>query len=231
MSSSCYKLTLPNLARFAWKHVVRLDPPYFATIALALLIGWLASRTPGYRGVPFHVNLLQLLSHVGYLNGFTGFPWLVSAFWTLAIECQFYLLIAVAFPLFVSRKRAVRLTASGIALLMPLLYHPAAPYFEIPLVLYFLPLFVCGIAAFQRFAGIANGRETGFVLAFVAAMLYVRMGIPETLVGLASAGLILLAPGWSNRTLAFLGSISYSLYLVPAFNLCALTKTCGNQNR
>lgn len=150
-----YKLSPSNFGRFVLKRVVRLDPPYFAVIVLVLILAFASTLVPGFRGEPFHFDLEQTVLHVGYLNGLAGAPWLNPVFWTLAIECQFYLLIAVIFPLTISRRQRVRLIGFG-ALLMASTLAP-----RVELVTYHLPLFIFGIVAFQQFAGICSRQEAG----------------------------------------------------------------------
>jgi len=53
---------------FILKRLARLEPPYFAAIAITLALGYLSARAPGFHGSAFHVGALQLLLHVGYLN-------------------------------------------------------------------------------------------------------------------------------------------------------------------
>lgn len=64
-----YQVNAGNVRRFVWKRLIRIEPPYVATVLLV-------------------VNPL---------------------FWTLAVECQFYLLIAVVYPLIESPRRGTRL--------------------------------------------------------------------------------------------------------------------------
>jgi peptidoglycan/LPS O-acetylase OafA/YrhL len=203
-----YRLMPSDFCRFLWKRVVRLEPPYFVTIAAILLLGYLSARAPGYRGEPFHLNPLQLVLHVGYLNTFSGLPWLNPAFWTLAIECQFYLLIALIYPLVVSRSRTIRLITIASMLTASLLYP------RDHLVIYYLPLFACGIGAFQGFAGICAKWESALILASTALILWVHMGAIVMLLGLGTALVIVAVPSWTNPPLALLGTLSYSLYLL-----------------
>lgn len=203
-----YRLSPSNFGRFVWKRVVRLEPPYFATIVLILTLSYLSARTPGYRGEPFHLNLLQLALHVGYLNSFVGMPWLDPAFWTLAIECQFYLLVALVFPLVITESRTNRLVSIGSLLVASM--FPTSDHF----VIFFIPLFVCGIVAFQVFSGICKKWEAALVLVPVAAILCVHMGAIVMVVGLATAIVIVVVPSWTNPPLAVLGTLSYSIYLL-----------------
>jgi peptidoglycan/LPS O-acetylase OafA/YrhL len=203
-----YRLSPSNFGRFVWKRVVRLDPPYFATIGLILLLAYLSARAPGFRGAPFHLDPLHVALHVGYLNAFAGFPWLNPVFWTLAIECQFYLLIALIFPLIVSRSRTIRLAVAGLSLVGSLLYPSGHA------VISYMPLFACGIVAFQWFADACAKWEAVLILSLAAVTLYSSRGVLVMLVGLATAFVILAMPSWTNAPLAFLGTLSYSLYLL-----------------
>jgi peptidoglycan/LPS O-acetylase OafA/YrhL len=203
-----YHLSPSNFGRFVWKRVVRLEPPYFATIALILLLAYLSARTPGYRGEPFHLNLVQIALHIGYLNAFAGLPWLNPAFWTLAIECQFYLLVALIFPLVVSGSRTIRLLSIA-SLLIASLVYPRVHFLS-----YYLPLFICGIVAFQWFSGICVKWETALILLPAAIILYAHMGVWVMVIGLATAFIIVAVPSWTNAPLALLGTLSYSLYLL-----------------
>ena len=175
---------------------------------MILTLAFLGARAPGFHGRPFHFDFLLVALHVGYLNAFVGLPWLNVVFWTLAIECQFYLLIAIVFPLIVHRRRAVRLVGMG-ALLMAGLFSLRGNT-----VIYYLPLFACGIVGFQWFAGACAAWEAPLLLVPAAALLYMHMGALVMVAGLATSVIIVAIPAWTSRPLAFLGTLSYSLYLL-----------------
>jgi peptidoglycan/LPS O-acetylase OafA/YrhL len=205
---SGYRLSAPDFRRFVWKRIVRLDPPYFATIALIILLQYLTVHAPGYRGQPFEISATQLALHVGYLNAFFNQPWLNPVFWTLAIECQFYLILALIFPLLASHDTWVRRLVMLLLACCGLL-HPATRS-----IISFLPAFACGIAAFQYFTGIATKWEAGLIVVIGAAVLYLRMGVPEAVATVATALIIVTVPAWTNAPLSYFGAISYSLYLL-----------------
>jgi peptidoglycan/LPS O-acetylase OafA/YrhL len=85
--------TLASFPRFVLRRMMRLDPPYFATLALALLI---VSAAHVSGGAPFPYHASDVALHVGYLSGLAERPWIVSTFWTLGIEFQYYILIGLA---------------------------------------------------------------------------------------------------------------------------------------
>lgn len=203
-----YRFSLSNFGRFTWKRVIRLDPPYLTTIALILLLGYLSAHSPGFHGLSFHVDPVQVGLHLGYLIGFSNRSWLSPVFWTLAIECQFYLLIALIFPLLVSTRWRIRHVSLGFLLMASMLYAHEN------VVTYYLPLFSCGIIAFQWLTGVCSKLEAVWILLAAAVMLDFRMGFAVAIVGLATACLIVWIPSWTSPPLAFLGTVSYSLYLL-----------------
>jgi len=99
---------LADAPAFILKRLTRLEPPYFAAIAITLALGYLSARAPGFKGSPFHVTPLALLLHVGYLNAIFHQPWLSPVFWTLAVEFQFYLAMLLLCGGLSSEKRVLR---------------------------------------------------------------------------------------------------------------------------
>lgn len=94
---SAFLLAQPFLAKglavdwrgYAGKRLLRVVPPYYASI----LLGWLLV---GHTGHPwFAIDWRQLWTHVAFLHSFWGDTHLAVSpvYWTLAIELQFYLLL------------------------------------------------------------------------------------------------------------------------------------------
>jgi peptidoglycan/LPS O-acetylase OafA/YrhL len=149
-----------------------------------------------------------LALHLGYLNAYFGGTWVNPVFWTLAIEFQFYLLIALVYPLLSHRWAWVSLSCVAIL---------AAISISLPatnLVFQWLGLFGLGIISFQFFTGLAD-RTTYFVaLAAMTAVCYSVLGAMITAVGLASALAITFLRIPRTNFLSLLGAISYSVYLL-----------------
>jgi peptidoglycan/LPS O-acetylase OafA/YrhL len=102
-----------NIGSFMLRRLKRLEPPYLACIALVLILNIVSSMAPGYRGAAVPHAWPQLAAHFAYANAFLGYKWLNPVFWTLAIEFQFYLLMACVFPFVAHRLWPVRLATSG----------------------------------------------------------------------------------------------------------------------
>lgn len=198
-----------NWAAFIGKRILRIDPPYLVAALLALLLSYASAATPGFRGQVPSVSAPQLLFHLGYLNGIAGYPWLIDVFWTLAIEFQYYLLISLAFGMIRSSAWQRRWPFAALCILSPFLSHANIYVFQ------FLGLFMLGITMFQYRVGVIGRGEAAALLGLASASVAFSMGSAELAVGLVSA--IVILSGWDfgrTRALAFLGSISYSLYLI-----------------
>lgn len=106
------RVTPGYLANYALRRVIRLDPPYWTTIALVLLLHFVMQLHPAEFDSPLDVPVklepglswYLVASHLVYLQNILGFDNLSAGFWTLCIEVQFYLLyvsglgIAQRFP-------------------------------------------------------------------------------------------------------------------------------------
>jgi len=196
-----------NFPRFLVKRIVRLDPPYLASIGLILAVAYASSRSSLYTGVPFELNFSQILLHVGYLNAFFQKGWLNPVFWSLAIEFQYYLLIGLIFPFILSRKRSVRLIAEAGLLTAALSIRNDAFVFK------YLAAFLMGILVMQFYVRLIGIRELLLMAVPVIVGCVAALGYKVTLVSVISA-CALLIPNLHSRLLWFLGDISYSLYLV-----------------
>ena len=69
---------------------MRLDPPYWFAIALAVIVAAVTDLGPA-RPPSFG----DLVAHVFYAQQFFGVPHIIGVFWTLCLEIQFYLAYVV----------------------------------------------------------------------------------------------------------------------------------------
>jgi peptidoglycan/LPS O-acetylase OafA/YrhL len=194
---------LRDAGKFLLKRLARLDPPYLASIVLSIGALLLAAR---HGGEPFVISWPQIALHLGFLTIFSHYEWLNTVYWTLAVEFQFYLLLAFTFPLLKHRYRWLLFGClTGLSVITP----------GIP----FLPIhsshFLLGIGVFMFYTGVSSRVESAAWMGAAIAMGLWERGWVETAVGIAAAVLI-VAPWFQkhNRFLGFLGTISYSLYLV-----------------
>lgn len=202
-----YQLNVSNYSLFIWKRVSRLDPPYLASIAIVLLLSYLSSVAPGFRGVKPEYSVSQILSHIAYLNTFLGRPWLNIVYWSLAIEFQYYVLLGFLFPLLSGQSRVRRL-----ALLVGMACVTLGVRGDAFVFHYFF-LFIAGLVAFWQRAGLANLWEVVTVLVLSSIGLVVTHGLMVAAAALITS-LIIIRIDTSLPAFALLGELSYSMYLV-----------------
>ena len=76
--------------RFAFRRLIRLDPPYWITILLEVTLLWVSLQifSDLQASMP---TLTQFLTHFFYLQALTGHPQMLAVFWSLCLEFQFYI--------------------------------------------------------------------------------------------------------------------------------------------
>ncbi|MEP7341481.1 MAG: acyltransferase [Acidobacteriota bacterium] len=198
-----------DFSRFIGKRITRIDPPYLASILLAVALSCIASLTPGSRGLWPDYSAVQALAHLGYLNAFLGYPWIIPVFWTLAIEFQYYLLIAATFPLLANKRAMICLGCLASLVLAGLVFRQQS------IVLSWLTLFGLGLLTFQFKARKITLRAYWIGLPLIAACCCWASGLIVGMVGLVTALMIAFA-SVGGFLLLWLGEISYSLYLIHA---------------
>ncbi len=232
---SMYKSSyvIGDIYQFFAKRLVRVEPPYIVSIVMVLMLNFINTITPWYQGPSFTIDWPNVLGHLGYFNSFTRKPWLNWAYWTLAIEFQFYLMIALFYPLLVHKKKVI-LYGTFLALTAcTLINFPFTMPFE-PFsihsgyinsqgvyeggsdsstqILPFLPFFLIGIAYFLFRVRIVQIKGFIFMTVVSLLMTYYRHGIPLTFVSLGTIAILHYMKRVPKLWLWF-GTISYSLYL------------------
>ncbi len=200
-----------HFGRFLGKRLIRLEPPYLVSIALVIALGYMSALSPWFAGTSPQVSLPQVLLHLGYLSPWFGYSWLNPVYWSLGIEFQFYLLIAIVYPLLVDRRAAIR--AAAIVAMVATACLVQAPLF----VFHYLGLFTLGVLSFQYYAALCPGGVFVVTLIIIAAATALGMNLAIGVVGGLTALTIAFVsvPHYAVlKGAAFLGSISYSVYLL-----------------
>lgn len=197
---------IKDYGRFLLKRIVRLDPPYIAAILLSVLIAAYHTFVGGDR---FAYSVPQLLSHLGYANAYFRYEWVSWVFWTLAIEVQYYIAIGLIFPVLKYPKVFWGFIAFPLmAVAVRNLNHQAV------FVAAWIPFFLMGIAAFHL--RMKQIHPLLFAVLVVAPTLYAILfaGMVPAIAALATATVVGFVSIRVPRPLAWLGLISYSLYLI-----------------
>jgi len=190
-----YRLAMSG--KFILRRIVRIEPAYLISLLLLIALNYvmIARYSP---------DPVQMLLHIGYLNGFFNRPFLSPVYWTLGVEFQYYLFIAFFFPLlsgFAGKWFILVLTLLPVFLPMP--GNTLGGLF---------PFFGLGIYCYlYSSAKLPMVQFLLFTAACVACGIR-HSGVVPALAGLAGV-LLLLLPLKSNRLVTFFSKISFSLYL------------------
>ena len=194
---------------FLAKRLVRLHPAYLAAIILTISLWYLSSLHPSFRGSPPDLDFVNILLHIGYLNGIFNQPWISPVFWTLGIEFQYYLLILVIYPLFSSRSQALNICAYLLVFCFPLMFVHSSN-----LVFHWLNLFGFGIISFQLFSHKINILKYSILTVLMTIFSWIVLGWLNTLVGVLTSILIIFVKIPKVNLFSLLGDLSYSFYLI-----------------
>jgi len=204
---SSYRLA--QYGRFLLRRVVRLDPPYLVSVGLSIAAFAVISRA---RGIPDpRLDPTALLLHIGYLNVyFPNKPWVNVAYWTLAVEVQYYLTVGLLSPLLRDGRRWVRLGLMAV-LIAVCSRIPPGEYAST-----FVLVFLVGFTLFQWHTEVISRLECLLLVMSLCVGIGFTLGWPEAIASALAAALI--APrrtSWTPpRWLTSMGDISYSLYLL-----------------
>lgn len=211
--------TVQQSGTFLLRRIARLEPPYLVCIALIVCLNAITSWRVGAAALhpELQVGAGQLLAHVGYLNAILGFRWLNVVFWTLAIEFQFYLACLIAYPLVFSSQPVMR-AGSLLAIAALGFLGTGIRDQNPPLLPYWLPLFAMGMTTCVAFTRQLDKPIVAIVMGIVVLMALAVNGPASTVfASLPLAAIVLMntrQPWPVLQPLAWLGTISYSFYLL-----------------
>lgn len=231
--------------RFVWRRARRILPPFYAAMALSLLLIWafIGEKTGSHwdysvpvtwKGVLANVLMVQNIVHRFEIN---------HVFWSIAAEWQIYFL----FPLFVFlwRRLGATPTAAVSVAASLTLFALLRPTSFAEVTVHYVGLFTLGMLAasiaYAQDGALAEVRRrvpwpavtvvlgtaalTLVALGYAEHLATTRVAFIDTLVAVAAMALVLSVAarpdGWlhallSTRSLALIGVFSYSLYLVHA---------------
>lgn len=203
-----YRYSIRDYFRFLGKRIARLHPPYIASIAVVILLGWGMMLVPRWNAKAPDVSWINLVSHFFYLNDFLGKPWLNVVYWTLSIELQWYLFLGLIFPLVASRRWQLQIAGALIIVLAHRVFLGREH-----VIFHIAPVFLLGIFVFQYRMGLSSLWRMLLSVAVVEAIIWDPIGMRVSSVALVTSLLIAFVT-LENRFFNRLGKWSYSLYLL-----------------
>lgn len=200
-----------------WKRYLRLAIPYLAAIGLAIIASAVANQWLDDEAIPARATFRQWLAHAALLHSLLGFDSLSAGVWYIAIDFQLFALMALL--LWIGRRNVV---APGLVLGMTVasLFWFNRDASLDNWAIYFFGSYGLGAAAWWASDRQRLSAWLGVLLTVAVAALIVDFRL-RILLALAVAltlgfsrrnGLLEVWPDF--RPLAFLGRISYSLFLV-----------------
>lgn len=217
--------TLGYFGRFIIRRSIRLDPPYWAAIALEMLLLWLTLRL--FSGYEVQLpSTAQLVAHFAYAQELLGYGSIINIFWTLCYEVQFYAFFVSLVVLQANLPRRLRtpaVTGLGFGLLFVLSLWTRYWRPEwLPFGLAIDRWFQFSIGALTWWALTKPGRMLPLLSAWLLlAASVVAAGASATQFLAILVSVVILAGVrrpkigaiLALKPLQFLGAISYSLYL------------------
>lgn len=209
MYHSNYKIS--SIYKFLAKRFIRLEPPYI--ISILLILCFILIKHHFKIGVDEYqdLNANRIFLHLGYLiNFFSEYKWLNNIYWTLAIEFQYYLFIAITYVLFFHSNIIVRYSIYIVCFLIAY-FVPDIGRNHFPA---YAPFFLIGIVACLFMVKKISSLE--FWLTTFLCLVYNAIHIEFLIacIGLITMLLIVYFSDLKLFLLTKLGKISYSLYLI-----------------
>ena len=195
----------PDAPRLLARRVLRVAPPAFILMLLTITQFWFIDRLVVGAHWFGALTARQLIANFTFLVPFMGEEWLNGVFWTLAVEFQYYIALALLFPLIV-RSYGAALACAMLLLGMSFLTPGVTDFFD------YVGCFILGGIVLGYKEQALSLRSTVALLLATTAVIALKQDVLAALFGIAAAG-TLAAVTIDNRLLNFLGKISYSLYL------------------
>lgn len=200
-----------------WKRYLRLAVPYLAAIALAIIGAAIATQWMDDEAIPARATFSQWLAHALLLHGILGIDALSAGVWYIAIDFQLFALMALL--LWSGRFRILApALVLGVATLSLFWFNRDAELDN--WAIYFFGSYGLGAAAWWA----SDRRQMSAWLGVIATVAIAALIVDFRLRIVLALGVALLLgfgrrsgllENWPNvRPLAFLGQISYSVFLV-----------------
>jgi peptidoglycan/LPS O-acetylase OafA/YrhL len=198
------KYKIKNIGGFFTNRILRIGIPYWIAVILFILIEFMFSIK---NGTTFQFEFERIIHHFFFSIQFSAYEWYNPIFWTLAVEMQFYFLIAFMYPLLTSNK-------TWLTYLTIILFSISGLIFsDNSLLFYYAPFFAIGMGLFLLFKEkIKMIPAIIFIVCNLGAIFWVH-DLTIFLVSILSIPFFTNIP-INNRIFNFIGNNSYSLYLI-----------------
>lgn len=204
---------LKSPADFIVNRAARLLPAYWFAICLTLGVEYIGRVTA------LQIAPVAIAANVTMLEAFFFLPSVDGAYWTLTVEIAFYFCMLMLW-MGPGLKHMERLILGWLAVRWLWGIWPGMPWrITLLLILQYIPFFAIGMLGWRIWSGARSWRQQWPFLAFTLLTIWVFYTHDMFVVALGLTVIFhALLKGWLRflcvRPLLWLGSISYSLYLV-----------------
>ncbi|MGL4630221.1 MAG: acyltransferase family protein [Leadbetterella sp.] len=199
---------------FLFRRFVRIEPPYLLSVFLAVFMMYAFQVL--IKGGGWVFDPVNILKHIGYLNAFNPVgekKWILGVYWTLAVEFQYYILISLIFNKLISSnwKKDLLFLGTLVAisyLVFRLLVRDDNFIFQ------HIPLFAAGILTFMYYIKHIGLKIFLGSIGVIFCLIYLNFGWIYVFSTIFTVSMIVWNIDVKFKPLYFLGTISYSLYLM-----------------
>ena len=196
--------------KFILKRFIRIEPPYIGVVILGIIYLIVRNYIPSSADVDLTPSLRDVFLHLGYLVPFVeDAQWINPVFWTLSIEFQYYLILALTIPLFLNKNKNLRFIFYGIILVLPLLINSSQAFYP-----YWSSYFALGIFYVFWLTKKINKVEFFILIGIASIVVVYFQGFLDLGIGYSTLLVIHYFKSFTNKIGNFFGNISYSLYLL-----------------
>jgi peptidoglycan/LPS O-acetylase OafA/YrhL len=199
-----------SLPKFILKRFVRIEPPYLGVVLIGCVYLIVRNYVPSANNVDLTPSLRDVFLHIGYLVPFVeDAKWINPVFWTLSIEFQYYLFLALSFSLALSNVNWYRYVFYSILLLLPLILPFGQSFFPI-----WSAYFAFGIFYALYITNYIKGKEYLIISSLAGVIVYFTLGALDLVIAISTLVVINQFSNFKFKVGDFLGNISYSVYLL-----------------
>lgn len=215
--------------RLVLSRYIKISLPYLAALLVAMVCTEVARRWMAHDSIPDTPDLLQFVAHALLLHSVLGMDALSAGVWYVAIDFQlFTLFVALLWLARSVADSAPRATAHAVMMLMAVLALGSLFYFNRDSdwdnwALYFAGAYTLGaVTCWASLPGAARVWRWLLVGLVLATVLALTVDFRERIALALAVALLLGAAQWGgwlatfprSRVLAYLGQISYSVFLL-----------------
>lgn len=216
MSVGAKPISAGFLGRFALRRCIRLDPPYWASIAAAIVLAIIGSYLGFAKELP---SFERVAAHMFYLQDILAYDPILAVYWTLCLEIQFYMFLVVLLWIFQQRLTSPAfLVAFAAMFAYSLAAQTIGGITPRGLMIPYWFCFALGALTYWVKAGRIPKLYLYVAAAVTFCLMFARHGDWLAVAALTAMSIhVCNGRRWlSGATVQFLGRISYSLYMYHA---------------